>query len=52
MELFSYVDFIQEEKVNIQHFLNGLPMFYRDKLTYDELHTLKDCVRKDKCLYE
>ena len=52
LELFSYVDFIQEEKVKIQRFLSGLSTFYWDKTAYDEPPTLKECIRKDKCMYE
>ena len=32
LELFKYVDFIKDEKVNIQRFLSGLPKYYRDKI--------------------
>ena len=30
MELLIYVDFIQEDKVKIQHFLSGMPTFSKD----------------------
>ena len=52
LELFSYVDFIQEEKVNIQQFLNDLITFYKYKIYYDEPHTLKEFIWKDKFMYE
>ena len=50
--LLSYVEFIQEEKFKIQQFLSVLQVFYKDWITYDEPHTLKECIRKSKCLYE
>ena len=46
------LDFIQEDKVKIQHLLNGLPTFYKDRINYDEPLTLKECIRKVNCLYE
>ena len=46
------LDFIQEDKVKIQHLLNGLPTFYQDRINYDEPLTLKECIRKVKFLYE
>ena len=52
LELLSYVDFIQEDKVKIQHLLSGLPTFYKDQINYDEPLTLKECIRKAKCLYK
>ena len=52
LELLSYVDFIQEDKVKIQHLLSGLPTFYKDQINYDEPLTLKECIRKAMCLYE
>ena len=48
LEPISYVDFIQDEKVNIQRLLNGLSSFYKDQITYDESHTLKECIQKAK----
>ena len=27
-------------------------MFYKDQITYDEPHTLKECIRKAKYMYE
>ena len=50
LELLSYVEFIQEEKVKTQHFLSVLPAFYKDKISYDDPHTLKECIQKDKFL--
>ena len=40
------------EKVKIQLFFIGLPTFYKEQITYDESHTLKECIQKDKCMYE
>ena len=52
LELLSYVDFIQDEKIKIKRFLSGLLAFYKDWITYDEIRTLKECIQKAKCLYE
>jgi len=52
MNLLNYVDFIHCEKVKIQHFLSGLPAFYKDKISYDEPYTLKETIRNAKLLYE
>ena len=52
LELLSYVDFIREDKVRIQHFLSGLLAFYKEQINYDEPLTLKECIRKAKFLYE
>ena len=35
LELLRYVDFIKDEKVKIQRFLNGTLMFYRDRINYN-----------------
>jgi hypothetical protein len=32
LELLRYVDFIKDEKVNIQIFLSGLPSIYSDNI--------------------
>ena len=37
---------------DLQHLLNGLPTFYKDRINYDEPLTLKECIRKAKYLYE
>lgn len=52
LELLTYVDFIKDEKVKIQHFLSGLPIYYKDKIQYDEPRTLDEAIRKAHSLYE
>ena len=52
LDMLIYVGFIQEDKVKIQCFLSGMPTFYKDRINYDELITLKECIRKAKFLYE
>jgi hypothetical protein len=32
LEILRYVDFIRDEKVEIQRLLSGLPSFYKDKI--------------------
>jgi hypothetical protein len=39
-ELLKHVDFIKDEKVNIQRFLSGFPSFYNEKIQYDNPNTL------------
>ena len=41
LEMLGYVDFIQYENFKYRWFLNGLPTFYKEKITYDEPHTRK-----------
>ena len=50
LEFLRYVYFVQNEKVKFQLFLSGLPTYYRDKITYNEPHTLKEAIRKAQCL--
>jgi hypothetical protein len=51
-ELFKYVDFINDEKVNIQSFLSGLPFFYSDNIQYDNPKTLDEAIRRENHAYE
>jgi hypothetical protein len=51
-ELLMYVDFIKDEKVEIQRFLSGLPYFYSDKIQYDNPKTLEETIRSARHLYE
>ena len=32
LELLSYVRYIKDEKVKVQHFLSGLPQSYKDRI--------------------
>lgn len=52
LELLRYVDFIKDEKVKIQCFLSGLPVYYKDEIRYDEPMTLDEAIRKAYYLYE
>jgi hypothetical protein len=51
-ELLKYVDFIKDEKVKIQRFLNGLPSFYSDKIQYNNPRTFEETIRRPRHLYE
>jgi hypothetical protein len=51
LRLLKYVGFINDEKVNIQRFLSGLPTFYKENIRYDEPKTLTEAIRKDKYMY-
>jgi hypothetical protein len=46
LELLRYVGFIKDEKVKIKIFLNGIPLFYNDKIHFDEPNTLAEAIRK------
>jgi len=55
LELLWYVDYIREEKVQIQCFISGLPDSYKDKIEFvepktlnDEIHKARHCYEKDK----
>ena len=48
LELLRYVKYIKDEKVKIQHFLNGLPQSYKDRIEFDEPQTLDESIRKSK----
>jgi len=52
LELLRYVNLIKEEKVKIQHFLSGLPTYYKDNIYYDEPKNLEEAIRKAHYLYE
>ena len=52
LDLMRYVACINEEKINIQRFLSGLPSFYRDRIQYDEPNSFKETIRKAKHMYE
>lgn len=52
LELLKCVDFVHKGKVKIQCFMSGIPSFYRDIRSYDEPPTLKETIRKAKCMYE
>ena len=38
--------------LRFNNFLVVYQVFYKDRITYYEPHALKECIRKDKCLYE
>ena len=52
LELLTYVRYIKDKKVKIQHFLNGLPQSYKDQIKFYEPRTLEEVIRKDKYCYE
>ena len=52
LELLTYVRYIKDEKVNIQHFLSGLPQSYKDIIEFYEPRTLEEAIRKAKYCYE
>ena len=50
-ELLKHVDFIKDEKVNIQRFLSGLPSFYNDTIQYATPKILDEAIRREKHIY-
>ena len=52
LELLRYVRCIRDDKVKIQHFLSGLPEFYKDRIEFDEPRTLEETIRKAKYFYD
>jgi hypothetical protein len=51
LELPRYVSYIKDEKEKIQILVNGLPIFYKDKIQFDESKTLEEMIKKAKYLY-
>ena len=51
-ELLKYVEFIKDEKVEIQMFLSGLPSLYSDKIQYDNPRNLEESIRRENHVYE
>ena len=52
LELLRYLRYIKDEKLNIQHFLSGLPQSYKDRIEFYEPRTLEEAIRKAKYCYE
>ena len=52
LELLRYVKYIKDEKLKIQHFLSGLPQYYKDIIEFYEPRTMEEAIRKDKCCYD
>ena len=52
LELLRYIRYIKDEKVKIQHFLSGLPQYYKDRIEFYEPRTLEEAIRKANYLYE
>ena len=52
LELLRYVKYIKDEKLKIQHFLSGLPQYYKDIIDFYEPITMEEAIRKSKYCYE
>lgn len=52
LELLRYVDYIGEEKVNIQCFVSVLPDNYKEKIKFMEHKTLDDAIHKARYCYD
>jgi hypothetical protein len=47
-ESLKYVDFIKDEKVEIQRFMSGLLSFHSDGIQYDNPKTSEEPTRREK----
>ena len=45
LELLKYVSFIKDEMVKTHRYLSGLPLFFSDKIQYDDPKTLEETIR-------
>ena len=52
IKLLRYVRYIKDEKVNIQHFLSGLPQYYKDRIEFYKPRPMEEEIRKAKYFYE
>jgi hypothetical protein len=52
LELLKYVPFIKDETIKIQRYLSGLPSSICDKISYDDLKTMEETIRRVKFLYD
>ena len=52
LEILRYVRHITDDKVQIQHFLSGLPQAYKERIEFDELRTIEEAIRKAKYYYD
>ena len=51
LELLRYVYFIKYEKVKIQRFLSGIPIFCKEIINRDDPSSLDEVIRKAKFMY-
>ena len=52
LELLRYVPYLEDEKAKFQRFFSGFPLAFRDRMEYDEPHTLEEVIGKLKHCYE
>jgi hypothetical protein len=52
MDLLRYFPYLKDEKVRIQHFLNGLLDSYQDRIEFYKPKMLEDTIQKAKCCYD
>lgn len=51
LELLRYVPYLEDEKSKVQWFFNGFTLPFRDRIEYDEPHTLEEVIGKLKHFY-
>ena len=52
LELLRYVDYMKDERVNIQSFLRNLPLNYWDRIQFVNPLTLDEAIRMEMHCYE
>jgi hypothetical protein len=52
LELLKYVDFIKDEQVKIQMYLNEIPSIFSDMIQYEDPNTLDETIRISKFIYD
>ena len=52
LELLRYVSYLKEEKENIQRFISGLLIAFRDRIKFDKPRSLEEAIQKLKHCYE
>jgi len=52
LELLRYVLYLTEEKANIQRFISGLPIVFKDRNEFDEPRLLEEAIWKLRNFYE
>jgi len=52
LELLRYAPYPTNEKANVQRFVSGFPLAFRDRIEYDDPWSLEEFIGKLKHCYE
>ena len=52
LELLRYEPYLKDEKENIQSFISGFPLSFKDQIEFDEPQSLEEAIKKLKHCYE